>query len=115
MMAWIGWTVLAAVVGWGVQPLTYQFFRFLPDRGFNFSKILGLLLWGFVFWMSASLQLVNNSLASMLAALFLLIAISYIRICRKGWLEYKTWLIDHRRMILISELVFILSFGFLLS
>ncbi len=112
MMAWIGWTVLAAVVGWGVQPLTYQFFRFLPDRGFNFSKILGLLLWGFVFWMSASLQLVNNSLASMLAALFLLIAISYIRICRKGWLEYKTWLIDHRRMILISELVFILSFGF---
>ncbi len=54
------WYVLLLAVGWLAFPIAFRLLKDLPDRGFALAKPLGLLLWGFVFWLLASLHIVGN-------------------------------------------------------
>ena len=48
------WYLLAAAAGVAAFPLAYHFFPALADRGYAFSRALGLLLWGYFFWLLSS-------------------------------------------------------------
>ncbi|MCG8347102.1 MAG: DUF2298 domain-containing protein [Chloroflexales bacterium] len=51
------WWLVIQLLGLIALPLTMFLFRFLPDRGYAFSKTLGLLLTGYGAWLLAMLGL----------------------------------------------------------
>jgi YYY domain-containing protein len=51
------WWLVIQILGLIALPLTMFLFRFLPDRGYAFSKTLGLLLTGYGAWLLAMLGL----------------------------------------------------------
>ncbi|MCK5431015.1 MAG: hypothetical protein KAI94_16175, partial [Anaerolineales bacterium] len=69
MLSIIIWYLLISLLGWLTFPLAYRLLPALGERGFAFSRILGLLLWGYVFWLLASLGILQNDLGGLLLAL----------------------------------------------
>ena len=106
------WYILLVVLGWLTFPLTFRLFRKVADRGYAISRILGLLFWGFAFWLLASLGLLQNEPGAILLMLALVTGISVWA----GWgrrAEIWDWVRSHLRLILMTELVFLLAFGFM--
>jgi uncharacterized membrane protein len=106
----ISWYLLITLIGCLTFPIVYRVLRFLPGRGYAFSRILGLLLWSYVYWLLASLGILLNNIAGILFALALLIALSAWLIRYIDLDELKSWWREHRAMIITVELLFAASF-----
>ncbi len=76
MLQFFLWYLLITLVGWLAFPLAYRLFPALADRGFSLARPLGLLVWGYVFWMMASLGIIQNDGGGLLLALIVLAAVS---------------------------------------
>jgi YYY domain-containing protein len=112
MISFILWYVLISVVGWLAVPAAYRLLPNLPDRGFTLARPIGLLLWGYSFWLLASLHIIQNDTGGVLFALFLLAGFSIWLISRQhGWREFLDWIKSRKRLVLISEAVFLLAFA----
>src|ERR1043166_746071 len=110
MSLFISWYILIAIIGWLAFPLAYYLFPALAERGYAFSRALGLLVWAYVFWLFASLGLAQNDLGGLLLGLVILGGLSawaYLR-CRSELVE---WLRENRRLIITTEGLFLLAFG----
>lgn len=70
------WWLIIQILGWAALPVAYRVFRWLPDRGFAFSKPLGLLLASYFLWLGATTGFLRNGAGGILAAIGLLAAIS---------------------------------------
>jgi uncharacterized membrane protein len=55
MFQFIAWYLLVSLLGWLTFPLAYRLFPALADRGFSLARTFGMLVWGYIFWMAASL------------------------------------------------------------
>jgi len=88
MLAFLSWYLAVSFLGLLTFPLTYRLFPGLADRGYSLSRALGLLLWGYIFWLLASLGIVPNNLGGLILALLILAALS-------GWSFWAT-IADHR-------------------
>lgn len=64
----IVWWLMVLVIGVAFLPLSYCLFEQFADRGWIFSKALGIAISGFVVWALASMDLVNFTRASCLGA-----------------------------------------------
>ena len=106
------WYILLVILGWLTFPLTFRLFRKVADRGYTISRILGLILWGFAFWLLASLGLLQNQPGAILLVLALLGAVSVWSGWGR-WAEIWAWVKDHWKLILVAELVFLLAFWFM--
>ena len=104
------WYVLLLAVGWLAFPIAFRLLKDLPDRGFALSKPLGLLLWGFAFWLLASLHVVGNDTGGVLFALLLLAVLSAL-VSRGQWREMLGWISSNRKVILTVEVLFLAAFG----
>ncbi len=105
------WYLVILLLGWINLPLSWRLFRALPTRGYHLGKPIGLLLWGYLFWMLTSLKLLGNNLAGQLVALGILVAVNLL-VCRNGRLqEIIAWVKSNRRTILTSEAVFLVAFA----
>ncbi len=81
VIPFLRWYLVTQVVTIAAMPLTLHYFRYLPDRGYAFARILGILLVSFLLWFGASYGLLRNTsggawLALLLVALLSLWAIS---------------------------------------
>jgi len=56
----IVWLALIELLGLAGFPLVFSALRFLPDRGYSFSKTVGLLLVSYLVWLGASVRLFPN-------------------------------------------------------
>lgn len=78
------------------------------------ARTLGLLIWGFIFWMMASLGVTQNDSGGLMLAILILGAVSAARLSNREFRRSMAdWLSDNRRVILTIEIVFFLSFAFL--
>jgi YYY domain-containing protein len=112
MISFILWYVLISIVGWLAVPIAYKLLPNLPDRGFTLARPIGLLVWGYSFWMLASLHIIQNDSGGVLFALILLAGFSFWLISLgHGWKEFVGWLKSRNRLIVIAELVFLLAFA----
>ncbi len=124
------WWLLLELIGLAVLPLAFRFFRNLPDRGYAFTKPLGLLLVAYPFWLLTSLGFLTNTRGAILLVVIGVAALSW-------WLagrpmtddqrpitedeppsfvfrppSFADWLRSNTSTILATELVF--TFAFLL-
>src|SRR3990172_9682080 len=72
------WYLGVEGVGLAVFPLAFFLFRRLPDRGFALSKVLGLLLLAYAFWVSVLIGVLPNTRASVIGLLLLIAAVSAV-------------------------------------
>jgi len=106
------WYFGIMVLGWVTFPICFSLFSKLPDRGYTLSRTLGLLLWGFGYWLLGSFGVLQNKPGSIILILVSLIVISF----GVGWKKKQAifdWIKSHLQLILFSELVFTVSFVFM--
>src|SRR6266487_2578710 len=112
MTAFISWYILLTLLGWLTFPLAYYLFPALADRGYTFSRAFGLLIWAYIFWLFASFGLAQNDIGGLLLGLVILGGLSawaFIN-CKT---EIVNWFSENQRLILSTEILFLLAFGFI--
>nr|MBN1229821.1 hypothetical protein [Anaerolineae bacterium] len=113
MLSAISWYLLITALGWLVFPLAFRLLPGLPDRGYAISRTFGLLLTGYLYWLLASLGLLNNSLGGMMFILLLvtvLVIIIYRRSNQTSGCPGE-WLREHLLLVAVVELVFAAAFA----
>jgi YYY domain-containing protein len=109
MTAFLSWYLLITFLGWLTFPLAYYLFPALSDRGYTLSRAFGLLVWGYVFWLFASLGIAQNDLGGLLLGLVIVGGLSvwaFIN-CQS---EIRNWLSENRRLVTVTETLFVLAF-----
>ena len=112
MTAFISWYFIIILLGWLTFPLAYVLFPALADRGYTLSRAAGLLIWGYIFWLLASLNIAQNDAGGILLALAFIVGLSiWIIVNRKS--EIVNFLKSNLSLILTTEILFLVAFGFL--
>ena len=103
------WYFVFLILGWISFPLTFKIFPFLVDRGFSISRVFGLLLWAYIFWISVNFGLVPNSFDGAFFSLCLLICLSFF-VSRNLIKEITEWVKKNKRVVLLIEGLFLFAF-----
>jgi len=134
MLHFLVWYITVSLLGLLTFPLVFRLFPALSDRGYSLSRALGLLLWGFIFWLLVSFGILRNEVGGLLFSLFLIIALSSRAIWAgederklhgnltgpytpgdvawgERWAEIPGWLKKNVRYILSIEVLFIIAFA----
>ena len=106
------WVGLMLVVGWIAFPITFHFLPKLRDKGYAVSKALGVLLWGFLYWILVTLHLLPNQLGAMYVVIFILLLVSLWIGFSRGWRPIWEWVKSQWRTVLVVEILFLVAFGF---
>ena len=106
----ITWYLAIALIGWLAFPLAYRFLAFLPDRGLALARPLGLLLWGYLYWLLVSLHLLQNDIGGVFFTLLLVAGLSAWALYKGEYREWTAWLRANTRLVLATELLFLLAF-----
>lgn len=104
------WYLIISITGLAALPIGYRFFSRLPGRGITLARPLGLLLWGFIFWLLASLHVLQNDLGGVLLAFTVLAAFSVWAGKGGRFAEALGWLKQNLRLVLTSEGLFLAAF-----
>jgi YYY domain-containing protein len=120
MLNFLAWYIAVSLIGLLAFPLAHRLFPALPDRGYSLSRALGLLVWGYIFWLLASLGVAQNDAGGVLFALALLAALS-------GWFLWRSvrgqdqgqpagesaleWVKSNRRLVITLEVLFLVAFA----
>lgn len=112
MIAFLIWYILITLVGFLTLPIAYRIFQGLPDRGYALARPFGMLIWGYVFWLLASLQILVNDAGGIILALLVVVGWSAWSFKKIGIQEFKAWVNKNRIAILAGEALFLLFFAF---
>ncbi len=104
------WYGVISLAGHALFLFIYRLFPALPDRGYTFSRVAAWLLWGFTFWLLASLGVLQNNPIHVVFSFCLLLTASYLGLRKIDCQEFVQWIRSHRTLILVSESLFLLSF-----
>jgi uncharacterized membrane protein len=110
-LSFFAWYLAALVAGFVALPLSFRLFRHLPDRGYSFSKALGLLASGWVFWFLGSLGFLRNDAAGVLFAALVVGVGGLVWLGRPGLATLRGWLAEQRGLVLGAEALFLGSFA----
>ena len=110
MIDLIKWFFLLEILGWIIFPISFKLFNGLADKGFSISKILGLLLWGYIYWIGNSFQILENNFPGTLIAFLVLIVVSIIMIRSISFTSLINWLKKNFRIIVFFEALFLITF-----
>jgi YYY domain-containing protein len=116
MTAFFSWYILITLLGWITFPLAHRLFPALADRGYTLSRAFGLLAWGYIFWLFGMLGVAQNDIGGLLLGLAVLGGLSawaYFSQNVEGNTQFMGWIRENRKLILTTELLFLLSFGFM--
>ncbi len=109
ILAAFRWWLALMLIGSTAVPLTWYLLQRLPDKGYAFTKMVGLLIVSYIFWLSGSLGFTANNPGGIILALILLATLSYGAGRRQpGW---RIWIRQNWRYVLVTELVFAFVFA----
>jgi YYY domain-containing protein len=106
-IVWYLWIVGLGIIG---IPITHLIFNALPSKGYTFSKIVSLFLWGVLFWLLSNYGILTNNLGGQFFAIALVAGISFWATTKIGWDKLLTWIKSNQSLIIKTEIVFILFF-----
>ena len=70
------WYLTLLAFGWSAWPLTSYLFSAFRDKGYAFSRSVGLLLAGFFFWVFTCFKVLQNDTGGVILSLVIVLAIS---------------------------------------
>jgi uncharacterized membrane protein len=103
------WWLLSLLFAVLALPLTWRLFSRLPDRGYGFSRAVGILGSGYVFWLGGSLHLLHTDLGAGVGSVLLVAAVSAWAGAGR-WGEIKRWLRENWRTVAAMEALFLAAF-----
>lgn len=112
MTAFFLWYFTLTLLGWLTFPLMFRLLPALADRGYTLARAAGLLIWGYVFWLFASLGFLRNDLGGIFFALVVIGALS-IWALLKHRAELVQFLKSNLSLVITTELLFLIAFAFL--
>ena len=112
MTAFFVWYIIITLLGWLTFPLAYALFPALKDRGYTVARAAGLLIWGYAFWLLASLGAAQNDKGGILFALAILIGLSIWSIVRSQS-SIVDFIRSNRSLIITTEVLFFVALAFL--
>ena len=107
-LIWLVFILILGVIGF---PLSYTILPHLKDRGYAVSKILTLLVWGYLFWILTILGILGNNLGGVVFALLAFAGLN-IWLYAKKFAEINQWVKTNWQRVALTEAVFIIAFGF---
>ncbi len=116
MIAFFSWYLVISLIGWLAFPLAYRLLPALADRGYSLSRVFGLLLSGYIFWLLTNFGVTRNDAAGILLALALTAGLAVWAAARNTGLpgvasEMRAWLQENTRLVVTLELLFLLAFA----
>lgn len=111
MIQFIFWYLTITLLGLATFPIAYRMLPGLPDRGYAFSRTLGLLIWGYLFWLLGSVDLLGNNLGGQVFALLLLFTISGLALRNLDWQEARQWWLKRKGLVIAIEVLFLVAFA----
>ena len=111
VLRFLSWYFAISVIGWVSFPIAFRFFPKLTSRGFALTKPLGLLLWGFIFWLPGSLGILQNNLGGVILAFVLVLVLAWLAASKGKWQEMRNWLHANKKTIIIMEVIFLAAFA----
>ncbi len=103
------WLAAIEVIGFAAFPLVFVIFRRFDDRGYAFSKPLGLLFLVYPIWLTGSLGIIPAGKITAFLALTSLILLGLF-VARKNAKQMRIFFIDRWRILLIGEAIFLVFF-----
>ena len=103
------WWLSVELLGLIALPVTFVLFKKLPDRGYAFGKALSILVVSFLLWLAASAHVLPNTQWSIILIIVALALGSLFLAIRRRH-EIATFLSQNRRVIIATELIFLLAF-----
>lgn len=110
VVSFLLWYLVISALGWISFPLTFRFFPKLASKGFAVSRPLGLLVWGFFFWLLCTLGVLQNNLGGQILALLLLAGLSGLALRKGRAAELVSWVKDNWKSLVTIEAVFLVFF-----
>jgi YYY domain-containing protein len=110
------WLIAAELLALSSLPLLWRVLPFLADGGFGASKILGLAGVAYVGWLVASLKLAPFERPLLVLTWLVLVAASFAALAGSGRrAAFLAWLSREKRLLLVTEAVFLICFGLFLG
>ncbi len=107
----VAWWLVLEVMGAIAFPIAFVLFSSLPDRGYAFAKVFGLLFVGYGLWMGGVAVSLPNNRWSIFALMGLVLLVSLALAFRRRR-EMGRWLVANWRYLLVAEVVFLVAFAF---
>jgi YYY domain-containing protein len=104
------WYLAVTIIGWMSYPLTYRFFKNLPDRGIAFSKSVGLIITNYIFWLLGSLGFVSNSISGIIFSILLVGSLGIFLLKKERNNGFKKYIKEQKKYIISIEVFFLFLF-----
>tara|TARA_B100001750_G_scaffold247797_1_gene274905 strand:- start:3189 stop:7598 length:4410 start_codon:yes stop_codon:yes gene_type:complete len=101
--------LIVIVLGLITFPIVFFVFMWLPDKGYAFSKIFGLLFVSYLSFVLSSYQLMAFSIFTILVSCFTVILCSVLALYFFRF-EIKTFIEQNFKHIVVTEVIFTISF-----
>ncbi len=111
MLSFFVWYILVSLIGLASFPIAWRLFPALGDRGYAFSRSLGVLVWGYIFWLLATLGILQNDGTGLSFSLVLLLFLSAWALRTIGIRNLFSWLRSNLKYVTGVEILFLLAFG----
>lgn len=114
MQYFVTWYIVLSLFALAALPLTWTWFRYLPDRGWGLLRPLGLLIVGVTVWYLGTFGLLRLDAGSGLGGLVVLFSVGIWTLHRWGGGLHglHVWLREHRKLLLVEETIFFVAFAF---
>ena len=107
--AWLVWLIAVQLIALAAWPLTYVVFRPFHDRGYLFSKPLGLLIVATIAWLLSSFSIIGFNPISIGIGIVSVALISFAIFWKLGD-EIVIFMKARWKTIALAELLFLLAF-----
>ena len=111
LVNFLGWYLVILAVGWISFPIIFRFLPHLTSKGFGLARPLGLLIWGYVFWLLCSLGILQNNTGGVLLAILILLGGSIWSCLQGRFKELIDWVKSNKTTLITMEILFFLAFA----
>ncbi|MEJ7617494.1 MAG: DUF2298 domain-containing protein [Pyrinomonadaceae bacterium] len=98
------WWFVVSAMGVLALPVTFTLFKYLPDKGYAFSKAFAVLIVGYFTWLAG--YVMTYSARTVYVAILILGAASYLLVSRT-WAALSEFMAAQRKYIWITEIIFL--------
>lgn len=110
MWDFISWWISVEALGLIALPIAFLLFSGLPDRGYAFTKPLGMVLVGYLFWLIGLTGLLPSNRWTLILVMVLVALVSIYLLRRRGR-ELLSFLYKERWTIVAVEVLFLGAFA----